>query len=287
MKTRFAILLIVSIIASVRLIGAWQPALPSKPVAKPQYPNAIITKIDGAEMRLVSAGAFVYGSVPADLQKLPASKNRAFFRTENQPAERKQSRTGDFYIDIYEVTRGQYAKFLQATGHRRPSNWNDKLLQHSRYPVIGIGWDDAVAYAKWAGKRLPTEWEWEKAARGSDGRQWPWGNQFGVGNCNSSEIGLGSIAAVGTYKGVSPYGLFDMAGNVWEMCDGQWSDGKRSGPVMRGGCFNNDLYSVRTTVRWSPRSEAQTQEGAPWLGFRCVMDAGQVKLGENAESMNR
>lgn len=251
---------------------------------RPQtYPAALLAKSDSVAMRLVSAGPFISGSEAADLERLPAAKQRAFFKTEAQPAARQRAGTGDFYIDIHEVTNAQYAKFLQATGHRQPAFWNDRLLRQPRYPVVGIGWEDARAYAAWAGKRLPTEWEWEKAARGTDGRRWPWGNQFGVGNCNSEEIGLGTIAAVGTYTGVSPYGLFDMAGNVWEMCEGQWSDGRRSGPVMRGGCFNNDRFGVRTSVRWSPRSEAQIQNGTSWLGFRCVMDAGKVQVGVNAE----
>lgn len=281
-----ALIFFMAVITGAGLAGAARLISTTTASTPQQYPQAIITKVDGAEMRFVEAGTFVYGSVPADLQKVPASRSRAFFKTENQPAERRQSRTGNYYIDVYEVSNEQYAKFLQATGHREPRFWNDRLMRHPRYPVVGVGWEDANAYAKWAGKRLPTEWEWEKAARGNDGRMWPWGNNFGVGKCNSEEIGLGSIAAVGTYKGVSPYGLFDMAGNVWEMCEGQWSDGMRSGPVMRGGCFNNDLYQVRTTVRWSPRSEEQLRNGASWLGFRCVMDAALVRLRENAEAVN-
>lgn len=125
---------------------------------------------------------------------------------------------GTFQIDKYLVTNAQYARFIAATGHRPPSDWKDGKIQEGtlQYPVTLVNWYDASAYAKWAGKRLPTEAEWEKAARGTDGRRWPWGNEMDPARLNTY-YNVGSATNVTTYSnGASPYGVFDMAGNVNE-----------------------------------------------------------------------
>lgn len=124
----------------------------------------------------------------------------------------------EYRMDKYLVTNAQYARFVAATGHRVPSDWKSGKIQRGMllYPVTLVNWFDAVAYAKWAGKRLPTEAEWEKAARGTDGRRWPWGNEMSPTRLNTY-YNVGSATDVTTYaNGVSPYGLFDMAGNVDE-----------------------------------------------------------------------
>jgi len=256
-----------------------------------QLPQAIITEPDGALMRLIPSGEFTFGITGSDLQALQKSYEihpmyDGAVNSEVRAASTLLAETKAFYMDVYEVTNAQYEKFLKATGHRQPRYWKELLWNQSQQPVVGIGWNDAAAYGKWAGKQLPNEVEWEKAARGTDKRLWPWGNDFGAGLCNSAENELGKTAAVGTYKGISPYGLFDMAGNVWEMCEGEWRSPKRSGPVMRGGCFNNDLAMVRTTVRWSPANEL-VEDGIQWLGFRCALDADKVRIGVNARVADR
>ncbi|MFA6920609.1 MAG: formylglycine-generating enzyme family protein [Gallionella sp.] len=123
-----------------------------------------------------------------------------------------------YRIDKYLVTNAQYARFIAATGHRIPSDWKDGKIQQGTllHPVTLVNWFDASAYAKWAGKRLPTEAEWEKAARGADGRRWPWGNEMDPKRLNTY-YNVGSATDVTAYaNGISPYGVYDMAGNVDE-----------------------------------------------------------------------
>ena len=139
-----------------------------------------------------------------------------------------------YYIDKVEVTNEQYRVFLDATGHRLPSFWNDATLNRDTQPVTGVSWFDARVYCSWAGKRLPTEAEWEKAARGTDGLAFPWGQVWDPNRLHSAEsvggrrmsnyddwtlwicesIGTGGPTEVGSYPdGASPYGVLDMAGN--------------------------------------------------------------------------
>ena len=135
-----------------------------------------------------------------------------------------------YAIDKYEVTNGLYLEFIRATGHRTPSHptdpsknlWQGGLMPESiaSLPVVNVDWFDADAYCQWAGKRLPTEAEWEKAGRGTDDRRFPWGNVEPTRrhlNFNQSWQGEKTFVPVGIYeKGQSPYGVYDMAGNVWE-----------------------------------------------------------------------
>jgi formylglycine-generating enzyme required for sulfatase activity len=139
----------------------------------------------------------------------------------------------DYWIDKYPVTNEKYRAFIQAGGYEkqqywsadgwqwktetmvsRPEYWNDVKWNKPDQPVVGMSYYEAEAYAKWASKRLPTEQEWEKAARGEDGRQYPWGEEFDKNRCNSDESGIGHTTPVSQYpNGVSPYGCYDMAGN--------------------------------------------------------------------------
>ena len=124
-----------------------------------------------------------------------------------------------YYIDKYEVTNEQYRTFVEETGYHTPRCWNDARFNRPNQPVVGVTWDDAVAYTTWAGRRLPTEAEWEKAARGTDKRLWPWGNKFDKEKCNVWESLIKETKHIGSYENnKSPYGCYDMAGNVWEWC---------------------------------------------------------------------
>ncbi|MER3423189.1 MAG: formylglycine-generating enzyme family protein, partial [Nitrospiraceae bacterium] len=177
-----------------------------------------ITGKDGSPMVLVPAGSFPMGVPKGD---------RDGGRDEYP---RHEIFLGAYYIDKYEVTNGRYLEFVKATGHRIPQNpkspsrtlWKGDQIPESiaDRPVINVDWYDADAYCRWAGKRLPTEAEWEKAARGTDDRRFPWGNTEPTHkhlNYNQQWQGEKTLMPVGSYEaGKSPYGAYDMAGNVWE-----------------------------------------------------------------------
>jgi formylglycine-generating enzyme required for sulfatase activity len=184
-----------------------------------------------------------------------------------------------YYVDTYEVTVGQYRAFAQATGRGMPEapswGWLDK------HPVVNVTWEDADAYCRWAGKRLPTEAEWEKAARGTDGRRYPFGNfEYPFSGCLNFANFVGKTTPVGSYPNwASPYGAMDMGGNVAEWCSdwydaGYYGDSPKANPggpnrgtyrVLRGGSFLNHSPGVRAANRhWSVpdiRDES--------IGFRC------------------
>ncbi|KAB2835232.1 MAG: formylglycine-generating enzyme family protein, partial [Candidatus Brocadia sp.] len=135
---------------------------------------------------------------------------------------------------------------------------------------VGISWKDAVSYAKWAGKRLPREVEWEKAARGADGREYPWGNiqPDSMKAVYNQDPNTGAPAPVGNRKeGVSPYGCYDMAGNVWEWCEDWYEEAKFR--VVRGGSWLNHHYILRSAYRSCSYPEGKDNN----VGFRCAKDA--------------
>lgn len=174
-----------------------------------------------------------------------------------------------FYIDRFPVTNADYKRFVQATRHEEPAHWRRGTWPEGKadHPVVQASWESAAAYARWAGKRLPTEEEWEKAARGTDGRLYPWGNAFDPAKCNSSEGGIWDTTPVGKYSpaGDSPYGAADMAGNVWE-----WIGGKPS-PLrmpLRGG---NWLDGQSDALCYSRRMHTPKRKN-DFVGFRCAAD---------------
>jgi formylglycine-generating enzyme required for sulfatase activity len=243
-------------------------------------PPRIVSPYDQSEMVLIPAGEFIFGIDEEELMQIFAldGKTNPVFMTE-VPA--RKVFLYDYYIDVYPVTNAQYSRFIEETSHRKPLLWEEAGWNHPLQPVVGLGWDDARSYAAWVGKKLPSEEEWEKAARGTDRRWWPWGNDFYVGYVNSSELQIGRTTNVARFpKGASPYGCYDMSGNVWEMCEGFWMPNM---PVMRGGCFLGRATFVRTTVRWSPEDPVN---GAHWLGFRCAKEIFRedVKSNERRKS---
>jgi len=201
-----------------------------------------------------------------------------------------------FLIDKYEVTVGQYEKFIQATGHRTP-HWDVSQYSPSDdHPIVFVSWHDAMAYSEWAGKRLPTEAEWEKAARGGlVSKRYPWGDENPDGSlCNFADKntdfdwsdrnvddGYQYTAPVGSYQ-PNGYGLYDMAGNVWEWCSDWYDDnyyvnspksnprGPSSGSkrVLRGGYW----YGTIDYLRCSYREGYVLTDMYRDLGFRCVQD---------------
>lgn len=229
---------------------------------------SIVSQPDGAEMVLVPAGSFIYGADQREIKTLLRQLRAGWADIYGYEHPRTTLFLPAFYIDRYEVTNERYSRFVQSV-RRQPQRYNSyPQLNAPRQPVVGIGWQDAEAYCRWSGKRLPTEEEWEKAARGADGRTWPWGNDANERIFNGKTSEFFAPVAVGSYpQSDSPYGVADMAGNLWEMTASVWPNGSK---VMRGGSFLNRLPEVRVTVRWSARDEVR---GANWLGFRCVKDA--------------
>ncbi|MBI2372119.1 MAG: SUMF1/EgtB/PvdO family nonheme iron enzyme [Deltaproteobacteria bacterium] len=253
-------------------------------------PPKVITGDDRAEMVLIPAGEFWMGSarqeeVVQECRKWTAHisprVNCEGFATAEVPRHRVT--LSAFYLDRYEVTNAQYGRFREATGREAPAFWSDSRFNAPTQPVVGVSWHDAQAYCRWAGKRLPPEAEWEKAARGTDERQFPWGNAWEPARVNA-EGKLGKPAPVGSYPdGVSPYGVHDLAGNVWEWV-ADWHDAtyyprspqrNPQGPeqgqqkVLRGGSWLGHPFFLRTTVRSRFAPEGRTQ----YLGFRCAKGA--------------
>jgi formylglycine-generating enzyme required for sulfatase activity len=261
--------------ATVIMMIAWiQPTRTGEDQPSGGNPTASGPSIKTAEnpkapaaMVYVKAGTFTMGRNGDDEYERPAH----------------QVTLKHFFIDIYEVTNEEYAKFVRAKKYRPPPTWprGGYPPGNAHKPVTGVTWDDASAYAQWAGKRLPTEEEWEYAARGTDARLYPWGDDWRAGLANAGGI-LGELAIVGSYKGMSPFGAFDMAGNAWEWTadtlepykGGQLPAEEASGDmkkVVRGGNFKSTKEEATTTYRMGLLRE-NDRSGYKTTSFRCVKD---------------
>jgi len=193
-----------------------------------------------------------------------------------------------FYIDIHEVTNKQYKEFLDATGYK--PKWPMNFLKHwkngkipkgkENYPVVYVDYWDAKAYAEWAGKKLPTEAQWQYAAQGTDGRIFPWGDKWDPKKANVNSNGT---KPVGSYpKGASPFGVLDMAGNVAEMTDSFQDDGWHWFSYIRGGSWfqsfaslwymENGVVTNRQRLKFWWLNPGFNRSSA--IGFRCVKAAG-------------
>lgn len=242
-------------------------------------PPTIICPGDGSEMILIPAGEFPMG--------IPANSSLAEELSDAVPEHQVYLDT--FYIDKHEVTNEQYLKFVEATGSKSPLFYSDPNFNNPKQPVVGINYKDAVTYAIRFGKRLPTEAEWEKAARGNDRRIYPWGNDFVQSNCNSYENQLKSPSTIGRYpEGASPYGVMDMAGNVSEWVhDGYNRDYYQKSPyknpqghtennvtrITRGGDYNSTSTSVTSVCR----SQNGEVSAFPNIGMRCVVSVSDLE----------
>ncbi|HLK57928.1 MAG TPA: SUMF1/EgtB/PvdO family nonheme iron enzyme [Chthonomonadaceae bacterium] len=228
------------------------PSVSSTPV-----PGA--TKInpkDGATLLYIPAGDFLMGD---DDRK-------------NNP--RRTITLDGFWIYKTPVTVTQYHQLCTQTNRKMPEapswDWKDD------HPVVNVRWNDATAYCEWAGVKLPSEAQWEKAARGTDGRQYPWGNDWDANKCQCSNKQVADAkgtAPVGSYlQGASPYGVLDMAGNVWEWCSDWYPTRPEQGEyrVRRGGAWNCGApHALRVVYSDAYRPE----NGSDIIGFRCVLRA--------------
>ncbi|HEX6871651.1 MAG TPA: SUMF1/EgtB/PvdO family nonheme iron enzyme, partial [Micromonosporaceae bacterium] len=204
---------------------------------------------DGKVMALVESGPFLAG------------------------ADRRPAWEQGFYLDLHPVTNAEYARFAAVTGQRTPAHWPngrcpESLLNH---PVVGVDAHDADRYAEWAGKRLPTGPQWEKAARGVDGAVLPWGTAAdGPARCNVRESGVGTTTPVDRYPdGVSPWGVYDLCGNVWEWCATVTAPGRRE---LKGGAYSTPLARATPSGFTDARFDASRRD----VGFRCAVGVAEV-----------
>lgn len=254
--------------------NAAQEAVSSSAIPLPHSsshtPTAVTTQISppvttasaGNDMVFISGGQFMMGRNGDDEFESPA----------------RSATVRPFYLDRTEVTNEEYQKFVAATGRRAPAHWQEGKFpaDKAKFPVVNVTWDDARAYAKWAQKRLPSEAEWEFAARGTAGWAYPWGNDWRQGFANADHAQGGQIGAVGHYpQGATPQGVLDMCGNVWEWTASglvSYADGKKElarGKVIRGGAFDGPRERVTTTYRGVLPVNAARDK----TGFRCARDA--------------
>jgi formylglycine-generating enzyme required for sulfatase activity len=173
----------------------------------------------------------------------------------------------EFYMDVFPTTNADYARFCAATGHPAPRHWNGRRCPSELYdhPVVEVSWRDASAYSSWAGKALPTAEQWEKAARGTTGTTFPWGDQRTAAKCNVRETGLGTASPVSRFhSGVSPYGVYDMVGNVWEWCATQSVRGRYE---LKGSAWTSPLFRGEPSAFNDANDFMQDDD----TGFRCVV----------------
>ena len=271
-------------------------------------PPAVTNAKDGAEMILIAGGSFLMGSTKPEID--------AQFRDTGLPEEwkkhtldeepRHQRTIEAFYIYKYEVTNGQYKTFIDATGHKPPPYWNGKdyPTDQENHPVVPVSWDDATAYCRWAGTRLPSEAQWEYAARGpapaggGPSRVFPWGNSWDRRLSNNASLHAGRelnnaedwkewyegdqkslfplTSRVGSFpKSVSPFGVHDMAGNAWEWCAEVQAPypsqrvedaADKKLRARRGGSWAN----VALHIRSADRQGAAHDDLNIYTGFRCA-----------------
>jgi formylglycine-generating enzyme required for sulfatase activity len=262
------IVLSISALLAAALLATQAPAQNSTPRPNPIPPVQ--------DMVLVPAGDFLMGSTVQDVYRV----------ADVDEWPQRKVWVDDFYIDVHEVTNAQYKVYVDSMKVTPPPKWlnGNYGIGEDGLPVISITWDEAAAYAKWAGKRLPTEAEWEKAARGTDARAFPWGNSFDRFHANNGD----HLVPIMTYpQGVSPYGAYDMAGNAAEWVDGGYTQYPRATTdvlprdlpdrkdvfhaerhVYRGGSWN----TFPKYLRCSNRESAAPNKRWVYVGFRCAMD---------------
>ena len=226
-------------------------------------------EIDG--MILIPAGTFLMGTTPEQVTRL-ASEFGYHTSWIDHESPQQEVDLPAYLIDKFPVTNKQYHAFCLATGHPPRPLWKEgvppeDLMDH---PVCNVSHPDAEAYAKWAGKSLPTEAQWEKAARGTEGNLFPWGNEFDENACCWNRIGTGGLTTdqVDAHpSGASPFGVMDMAGNLFEWC----SDGPSpNNAYLKGGSWmTTEILDLRPAARGN---SGRTNNAASFYGLRCVKE---------------
>ncbi len=233
------------------------------------------------------------GATPNPMVRVPAGK---FIRgTDTRFSDEGPQHTVDlqaFLIDKYEVTNLQYQQFIAATGRKSPGHFSNRTFPEGKadHPVTFVSWEDAHDYCAWAGKRLPTGQEWEKAARGTDGRTFPWGDESALNKANTparwqSLRQEGDTTPVGAFAaGVSPYGAYDMSGNVWEWTDSWYQAypgnkkqsenyGEQYKTLKGGSWWDCSFYQCGISSPVYNRAFFNIKVKNATFGFRCAKDA--------------
>ncbi|MGB5052784.1 MAG: SUMF1/EgtB/PvdO family nonheme iron enzyme, partial [Nitrospirales bacterium] len=269
-------------------------------------PGAVQSALSGNDdvpMILIPAGEFRMGSTEDQISSLLKDFEGVQFNAFQAEIPQRQVTLNAYYIDQYEVSYRHYRAFLESTGRAAPAFWENERFHKPDHPVLGVTWYDATAYCTWAGKRLPTEAEWEYAARGSQGFIYPWGNSWDPQRTNTASYWAGknfsSMAKwgewmqtaldrgkagpleVGTFSnGVSPFGVHDMAGNISEWVFDWYTpyenqltlihnpNGADSGTmkVHRGGSWSVSSIFARSTYR----ARENPEKRSPYIGMRCA-----------------
>lgn len=248
--------------------------VPGCPVHESGYPMEIISEMDGSEMILIPEGEYLSGEPQSS-----GGLRRTFI--------------SHFYLDKYPTTNAQFQWFCRSADYSKADRWSwgddgRGLVNRSAHPAVWVTWDDAYAYCQWSGKTLPTEAQWEKAARSIDGRLFPWGNEPAfdgeTARCNLKGADVSDnhrTSPVGIFgNGASPYGCYDLVGNVWEWCSDWFHPETRlrgyrnpAGPptgkyrVLRGGSWANSPSVIAATTRNHLTPECR----GPTIGFRTAL----------------
>jgi formylglycine-generating enzyme required for sulfatase activity len=254
-----------------------------------------ITAKDGSEMVLIPAGEFQMGTDATEIPELLSWAKQYYPSIDASWFEKETPRHGvyldPFYLDVSPVTNAQYRQFVEANGYPEPRYWDDDRFNQSNQPVVGVSWYDAMAYGQWAGKRLPTEAEWEKGARGGlVAQRYPWGNQPANDKRANYGMNVGKTTGVLTYP-PNGYGLYDLAGNVWEWCLDEYQEdfyniSPKNNPLAGGNlCDLLNHYTDQKTDRvlsggcwdWNPvhlrvarRGWGNPANSYCFRGFRCA-----------------
>jgi formylglycine-generating enzyme required for sulfatase activity len=256
-------LLSVAIVIAVALTNSSRPTKPAS--AEPRIPEA------PPGMVYIPGGEFMMGNNAGDEYERPAHRVNV----------------APFFIDVTEVTCEEYLKFLRAAVRRNPEHWTTQTCERAeRQPVTGVNWEEAKAYADWANKRLPTEAEWEFAARGVPGKTYPWGQEWRANAANAGDSSAQRLMDVGSYpNGKSPAGVLDLIGNAWEWTASDvvvYPGGSLSSPipkdvkVVRGGSWREANNEATGTYRGYLHKTSAKDYSA--TGFRCVKDIGPMPV---------
>jgi formylglycine-generating enzyme required for sulfatase activity len=230
---------------------------------------------------LIPAGPFTMGSTEVDIKWVATtffSESLDWYQDET-PA--RQVHLNAYYMDKYEVTNEEFKKFRKEVLGSVSKYSAEPKFNKSNHPVVGVSWQDAADYCQWVKGRLPTEAEWEKAARGADGRYYPWGNEPDptLANVRGMEDGNRYTAPVGDYEeSKSPFGIQDLAGNVWEWTADWYKPYNRNNQksdmygellkVIKGGSWQSNMDLARSAIR----GKAIPDQPQNYIGFRCVRD---------------